>query len=245
MPTRSRWHRPIGSAAPASEPLAVGSNHRASCGARYVPLVLVDRARPPVLHQSGRVQILGAFPWSRWTSPGTSSPPMRRVGRTSPSPVTSVERTSPPPRSTFGPSSPWLLATSPSRLDGAHRRKRDVGEFRRESGRQAFASASRDAARRRHGDVRLRRRLDELGYIAGFRFSLGLRPPVGPRRAGPGSRRPWEQGPALAPMPLTTDPEPVSGRVMACVHAQARRRPLATAGSTWTRRLGCTAEGSG
>ncbi|HVA08341.1 MAG TPA: hypothetical protein VNG12_16525 [Acidimicrobiales bacterium] len=38
---------------------------------------------------------------------------------------------------------------------------------------QAFASASRDAAGRRPGDVRLRRRLAELGSITGLRFSLG------------------------------------------------------------------------
>jgi Fe2+ transport system protein FeoA len=38
---------------------------------------------------------------------------------------------------------------------------------------QAVASASRDVAGRRPGDVGLRRRLAELGFITGLRFSLG------------------------------------------------------------------------
>jgi len=68
-----------------------------------------------------------------------------------------------------------------------------MGESRREVGGQALASASRETARRRHGDVRLRRRLDEFGYITGLRFSLGLWPPLTPTR-GPGFSAPTGAG---------------------------------------------------
>jgi len=50
----------------------------------------------------------------------------------------------------------------------------EVGESRGEAGGQALASGSRGTARRRHGDARLRRRLDELGSITGA--SLLARP---------------------------------------------------------------------
>ncbi len=38
---------------------------------------------------------------------------------------------------------------------------------------QTFASTSRDAAGRRLSGVRLRRRLAEIGFITGLRFSFG------------------------------------------------------------------------
>jgi hypothetical protein len=59
-----------------------------------------------------------------------------------------------------------------------------VAESRIVLGGQDLASASRDAAGRRHGDVRFRRRLDELGSITGLRSSLGHRPPLTPYRSG-------------------------------------------------------------
>ena len=71
--------------------------------------------------------------------------------------------------------------TSPSRSEGRHRWLVS-GASCGDSSYQTLAAASRDAARRRHGDARLRRRLDRLGSITGLRFSLGLRPPVTPIR---------------------------------------------------------------
>jgi len=87
--------------------------------------------------------------------------------------------------------------TSPSRLE---ERFRCVvrGKSRGAVSDQSFASASRDVVRRRHGDARLCRRLDELGSITGLRFSLGLRPPLTPL-CWPGSQCPGEQGLILAP----------------------------------------------
>jgi hypothetical protein len=75
--------------------------------------------------------------------------------------------------------SPWLSATSPSRLVGGIDVTVLVG-IDREVGRQVLASASMDAARRRRGDAGLRRQLDALGSVTGFRFSLGPVPPVDP-----------------------------------------------------------------
>jgi hypothetical protein len=116
--------------------------------------------------------------------------------------------TSPSVNLTLNPTSPPTRPTSPSRLE---ERLRCVvrGKSRGYVRDQTFASASRDAVRRRHGDARLCRRLDKLGSITGLRFSLGLRPPLTPMR-WPGSQRPGEQGSILAPTPLRMDPEPVS-----------------------------------
>jgi hypothetical protein len=122
-----------------------------------------------------------------WDAPGElggHSPPASRFthASTSPSNVTLapleylVNVTLTP---IYVPTSPWLLATSPSRLGWAPQRD-GVGESRGEAGGQALASGSRDAARRPHGDARLRRRLDEVGSVTGLRFSLGLWPSLTP-----------------------------------------------------------------
>ena len=75
---------------------------------------------------------------------------------------------------------------------------------------QVLASVSRNAAGRRHGDVRLRRRLDKLGFITGLRFALGQGRPLTPKH-GPGISAPTGARRALAPTPLTTAPETASG----------------------------------
>ncbi len=174
-----------------------------SCGANVTSLMCIDEPTSP---------------WHQFTINPTSppaGPTSPRPMPTSPSVNLTLNPTSPPTRPTSPsvkftiiPASPPTRPTSPSRLE---ERLRCVvrGKSRGDVSDQTFASASRDAVRRRHGDARLCRRVDELGSITGLRFSLGLRPPVTPLR-WPGSQRPGEQGSILAPTPLRMDPEPVS-----------------------------------
>jgi len=151
-----------------------------------------------------------------------------KCDRTSPSSTRSVGWTSPSPRSTLVPPSPWLLATSPSRLEGVHRRERNGAKLPGKSvSRLSLRSQRtlRGAATVMSGSsVTSTSSASSPGSAS--RSARGH--PLTPKRC-PGISGPTGARPDLPPAPLTTGPEPASGPVVRLRLSPARGRHRATA----------------